>query len=132
MPILRLANKSTIAQHRQPGEAITEIRRALVNHECGSKKNVRVKLHYDDYRRVTLENRDYFYAPLPLTPFGIAVVLPQYGRYYIKVSDANLFCCSSVHRFDSTHFWIDAVIYLTGKQEDRKVQERQRFGILHR
>ncbi|CAB0031950.1 unnamed protein product [Trichogramma brassicae] len=70
---------------REPGEEITEIRRALVNHECGSKKSVRVKLHYDDYRRVTLESRDYFYAKLPLTPFGIAVVLPQYGRYYIKV-----------------------------------------------
>ncbi|XP_031786318.1 voltage-dependent calcium channel subunit alpha-2/delta-3 isoform X1 [Nasonia vitripennis] len=69
---------------REPGDEITEIRRALVNHECGSKKNVRVKLHYDDYRRVTLESRDYFYAALPLTPFGIAVVLPQYGRYYIK------------------------------------------------
>ncbi|KAL7294695.1 hypothetical protein TKK_0011996 [Trichogramma kaykai] len=71
---------------REPGEEITEIRRALVNHECGSKKSVRVKLHYDDYRRVTLESRDYFYAKLPLTPFGIAVVLPQYGRYYIKVN----------------------------------------------
>ncbi|XP_014218432.1 voltage-dependent calcium channel subunit alpha-2/delta-3 isoform X2 [Copidosoma floridanum] len=71
---------------REPGDEITEIRRALVNHECGSKLGVKVKLHYDDSRRVNLESRDYYYAPLPLTPFGIAVVLPQYGRYYIKVN----------------------------------------------
>ncbi|KAJ8670394.1 hypothetical protein QAD02_001653 [Eretmocerus hayati] len=70
---------------RDPGDEITEIRRALVNHECDSKKDVKVKLHYDDYRRVNLESRDYYYAPLPLTPFGIAVVLPKYGRFYIKV-----------------------------------------------
>lgn len=87
--ILKVSDEiiADLSYYREPGEDITEIRRALVNHECGSKKNVRVKLHYDDYRRVTLESRDYFYAALPLTPFGIAVVLPQYGRYYIKVSN---------------------------------------------
>ena len=62
-----------------------EIRQALVNHESGRKLGVKVKIHYSDYERVHLEQRDYFYAPLPLTPFGIAVVLPSYGRNWVKV-----------------------------------------------
>jgi len=44
-----------------------------------------VKLHYDDNRRVNLEKRDYFYAPLPGTPFSLAVVLSNYGTTWIKV-----------------------------------------------
>ncbi|XP_058802117.1 voltage-dependent calcium channel subunit alpha-2/delta-3 isoform X2 [Phymastichus coffea] len=74
------------SEPRVASDVIKKIRESLVNHTCGSEKNVKVKLHYDDWRRVTLESRDYFYAALPLTPFGIAVVLPQYGRYHIKVS----------------------------------------------
>lgn len=62
------------------------LRSALVDHKRGNMKDVPVKLHYDDYRRVTLERRDYFYAPLPGTPFGLAVALPNYGTTWIKVS----------------------------------------------
>ncbi|XP_011260159.1 voltage-dependent calcium channel subunit alpha-2/delta-3 isoform X2 [Camponotus floridanus] len=72
---------------RNPGPEILELRSALVDHKNGSMKGIPVKLHYDDNRRVTLEKRNYFYAPLPGTPFGLAVALPNYGTTWIKVGD---------------------------------------------
>lgn len=72
---------------RNPGPEVLELRAALVDHKRGSMKGVPVKLHYDDNRRVTLERRDYFYAPLPGTPFGLAVAIPNYGTTWIKVGD---------------------------------------------
>ncbi|XP_033327950.2 ca[2+] channel Muscle-specific alpha2/delta subunit isoform X1 [Megalopta genalis] len=72
---------------RNPGPEVLELRAALVDHKTGSMKGVPVKLHYDDNRRVTLERRDYFYAPLPGTPFGLAVAIPNYGTTWIKVGD---------------------------------------------
>ncbi|KAI4480013.1 hypothetical protein M0802_014306 [Mischocyttarus mexicanus] len=70
-----------------PGPEILALRSALVDHKRGNMRDVPVKLHYDDYRRVTLERRDYFYAPLPGTPFGLAVALPNYGTTWIKVTN---------------------------------------------
>ncbi|XP_076233881.1 ca[2+] channel Muscle-specific alpha2/delta subunit isoform X2 [Calliopsis andreniformis] len=72
---------------RNPGPEVLELRAALVDHQQGSMKGIPVKLHYDDNRRVTLERRDYFYAPLPGTPFGLAVAIPDYGTTWIKVGD---------------------------------------------
>lgn len=72
---------------RNPGPEILELRSALVDHKRGSMKGIPVKLHYDNNRRVTLERRDYFYAPLPGTPFSLAVALPNYGTTWIKVGD---------------------------------------------
>ncbi|CAL1679525.1 unnamed protein product [Lasius platythorax] len=72
---------------RNPGPEILELRSALVDHKRGSMKGIPVKLHYDDNRRVILERRDYFYAPLPGTPFGLAVAIPNYGTTWIKVGD---------------------------------------------
>lgn len=62
-----------------------ELRQELIDHKVGSMIKVPVKLHYDDNRRVTLEERDYYYSPLPQTPFSLAVVIPHYGRHWIKV-----------------------------------------------
>ncbi|XP_012164247.2 voltage-dependent calcium channel subunit alpha-2/delta-3 isoform X1 [Bombus terrestris] len=72
---------------RNPGPEVLELRAALVDHKKGSLKGVPVKLHYDDNRRVSLERRDYFFAPLPGTPFGLAVAIPNYGTTWIKVGD---------------------------------------------
>lgn len=56
-----------------------------MDHKRGNMTGIPVKLHYDDNRRVNLEKRDYFYAPLPGTPFSLAVVIPNYGTTWIKV-----------------------------------------------
>lgn len=50
-------------------------------------KDIPVKFHYDDNRRIILEKRDYYFAPLPGTPFGIAVAIPNYGKTWIKVTN---------------------------------------------
>ncbi|XP_053597575.1 voltage-dependent calcium channel subunit alpha-2/delta-3 isoform X2 [Microplitis demolitor] len=71
---------------RDPGPEVLKLRQALVDHQYGSMKDVPVKFHYDDSRRVMLEKRDYYYAPLPGTPFGIAVAIPNYGKTWIKVT----------------------------------------------
>lgn len=71
---------------------------------------VPVKLHYDDNRRVTLERRDYFYAPLPGTPFGLAVAIPHYGTTWIKVEHSLYLCrklpelqlCMRTHSYTPT------------------------------
>ncbi|PBC33968.1 Voltage-dependent calcium channel subunit alpha-2/delta-3 [Apis cerana cerana] len=74
---------------RNPGPEVLELRSALVDHKSGSLKSVPVKLHYDNNRRVILEKRDYYYAPLPGTPFGLAVAMSSsnYGKTWIKVGD---------------------------------------------
>ncbi|XP_044586306.1 voltage-dependent calcium channel subunit alpha-2/delta-3 isoform X1 [Cotesia glomerata] len=72
---------------RDPGTEILNLRQALVDHQYGSMKDVPVKFHYDDNRRVMLEKRDYYFAPLPGTPFGIAVAIPNYGKTWIKVTN---------------------------------------------
>lgn len=60
-----------------------------MDHKRGNMIEIPVKLHYDDKRRVHLEKRDYFYAPLPGTPFSLAVVIPNYGTTWIKVETAS-------------------------------------------
>lgn len=57
-------------------------------HETGKITDVPVKFHYDKMRRISPENQDYFYAPLPNTPFSLGLVLPsKYGKTWIKVGD---------------------------------------------
>jgi len=75
-------------EYRNPSPELLELRSALVDHKRGNMMGIPVKLHYDNNRRVNLEKRDYFYAPLPGTPFGLAVVLPNYGTTWIKVETA--------------------------------------------
>ncbi|XP_046603816.1 voltage-dependent calcium channel subunit alpha-2/delta-3 isoform X1 [Neodiprion virginianus] len=72
---------------RIPGEEVLTLRAALVNHRNGTLSNVTMKFHYDDYRRVTFEKRNYFYEALPGTPFGLAIALPEYGTKWINVGE---------------------------------------------
>ncbi|XP_060667077.1 voltage-dependent calcium channel subunit alpha-2/delta-3 [Drosophila nasuta] len=73
---------------REPGESILNIRRAMVNHEAKEFKDISVKFHYDKMRRVSEEKQDYFFAPLPNTPFTLGIVMPSdYGKTWIKVGD---------------------------------------------
>ncbi|EDW03637.1 GH10400 [Drosophila grimshawi] len=73
---------------RQPGDSILNIRGAMVHHESKEFKNIPVKFHYDKMRRVSEEKQDYFFAPLPNTPFTLGIVMPsEYGKTWIKVGD---------------------------------------------
>lgn len=73
---------------REPGEKLLNLREALVTHEWGKMLNVTVRFHYDKMRRVSLESYNYYYAPLPNTPFSLGLAIPNgYGNTWIKVGD---------------------------------------------
>ncbi|XP_067001120.2 voltage-dependent calcium channel subunit alpha-2/delta-3 isoform X2 [Anabrus simplex] len=73
---------------RELSPEILELREAMVNHTEGEILGLRMKFHYDDMRRVGIETRDYYFAPLKNTPFSIGIALPQnYGYTWLRVSD---------------------------------------------
>lgn len=50
--------------------------------------NLTVKFHYDKMRRISQENYDYYFEPLPNTPFSLGLAIPsEYGNTWIKVGD---------------------------------------------
>lgn len=59
----------------------------LVGHRFDSMPNVTVRFHYDKMRRVSLENYNYYYAPLPRTPFSLGLAIPAYENTYIQYED---------------------------------------------
>ncbi|XP_037958547.1 voltage-dependent calcium channel subunit alpha-2/delta-3 [Teleopsis dalmanni] len=76
---------------REPGDSILELRSAMVRYQTGEFKDISVKFHYDKMRRVSEEKQDYFFAPLPNTPFSLGIVLPsEYGKTWIKVGEEVL------------------------------------------
>ncbi|XP_067621341.1 voltage-dependent calcium channel subunit alpha-2/delta-3 [Eurosta solidaginis] len=76
---------------RKPGESILQLRSAMVQYQAGEFKDISVKFHYDNMRRVSEEKQDYFFAPLPNTPFSLGIVLPsEYGKTWIKVGEEVL------------------------------------------
>ena len=73
---------------REPGESILKLRSEMVRYHTGEVKDISVKFHYDNMRRVSEEKQDYFFAPLPNTPFSLGIVLPtEYGKTWIKVGE---------------------------------------------
>uniref|UniRef100_A0A336MH80 CSON014735 protein n=1 Tax=Culicoides sonorensis TaxID=179676 RepID=A0A336MH80_CULSO len=73
---------------RNPDPTILDLRQRMVNNEKGEMLNVPVRFHYDNMRRISQERQDYYYAPLPNTPFSLAIALPSdYGSTWIKVGD---------------------------------------------
>lgn len=80
---------------RDPSELILEIRKKLVESEKGKKLKVPVRFHYDKMRRISQEDQDFYFAPLPHTPFSLGLVLPHdYGKihskYYSKVYNNSI------------------------------------------
>lgn len=66
---------------RDPSNLILEIRKKLVESEVGEKLKVPVRFHFDKMRRISQEYQDFYFAPLPHTPFSLGLVLPHdYGK----------------------------------------------------
>ncbi|XP_076262378.1 ca[2+] channel Muscle-specific alpha2/delta subunit isoform X2 [Rhynchophorus ferrugineus] len=73
---------------RNVSKTLRELRTALVNGSEGSIRNIKLKYHYDDNKRVSEEYYDYYFSPLENTPFSIAIALPSnYGNYSLEVGD---------------------------------------------
>ncbi|KAF6216162.1 hypothetical protein GE061_000501 [Apolygus lucorum] len=73
---------------RTPSPEILELREAMINSDGSKKLGLSIKFHYDDFRRVGVETRNYYFAPLAKTPFTMGLVLPDsYGDFWIKAGD---------------------------------------------
>lgn len=73
---------------RLPSETLLELRQHLVAHSKGSMLGVPVRFHYDKMRRVAQSKQDFYFAPIPHTPFSLGIALPHdYGNTWIKVGD---------------------------------------------
>ncbi|CAH1392783.1 unnamed protein product [Nezara viridula] len=80
-----------VTEPRKPHEDILKLREVMVNGTEGSTHGLKIKFHYDDMRRVGVEKRNYFYAPLNNTPFTMGLVLPHsYGNFWVKAGDEIL------------------------------------------
>ncbi|BES90454.1 VWA N-terminal [Nesidiocoris tenuis] len=78
---------------RSPSPEILELREAMLLSEggTGKKTGLKIKFHYDNFRRVGVETRNYYFAPLANTPFYMGLVLPDsYGDFWIKAGDEIL------------------------------------------
>lgn len=73
---------------RDPDPLILDLRQRMIDFDIGKLLGVPVRFHYDNMRRISQERQDYYFAPLPNTPFSLAIVLPSdYGSTWIKVGD---------------------------------------------
>lgn len=73
---------------RVPSEKVLELRKNLVESATGKMLDIPVRFHYDKMRRVSRQSQDFYYTPLPHTPFSLGLVLPSvYGKTWIKVGD---------------------------------------------
>jgi voltage-dependent calcium channel alpha-2/delta-4 len=58
---------------RVPSVVMEEMRANLVDGKTGSLLNVSVLFDYDDLRRIEKSRQDYYYAPIPYTPFSLGI-----------------------------------------------------------
>lgn len=78
---------------RVPSEKLLEIRENLVMHRNGNIQDVPVLFHYDERRRIAQTKQDYYFAPIPHTPFSLGIgelckfhTRIQLNRFYIDNS----------------------------------------------
>ncbi|CAG9855322.1 unnamed protein product [Phyllotreta striolata] len=73
---------------RQITETAQRLRQAMVDGETGSIKNVTLRYHYDNMKRVFEAKYDYYFTPIEKTPFTIGLAVPhQTGMYSVEVRD---------------------------------------------
>ncbi|KAG8330702.1 Voltage-dependent calcium channel subunit alpha-2/delta-4 [Homalodisca vitripennis] len=75
---------------------LMDLRHDMIEQKEGETE-LRVKVHYDDMKRVTIRRHKYFYHPIDDTPFSLGLALPDgYGMYEvlaeqeIKLSHINV------------------------------------------
>lgn len=77
-----------LTTERHVGDDLLKLRTHLVNGDRGKMLNLSVRFHYDNFKRASIEQQDYYFAPLNYTPFAMALVLPSgYGNTWIKVME---------------------------------------------
>ena len=60
------------------------MRKDMVDQKEGMA-SLKVKVHLDDMKRVTVREQDYFYYNISNTPFTLGIALPaKYGKYRVR------------------------------------------------
>ncbi|XP_073994838.1 voltage-dependent calcium channel subunit alpha-2/delta-3-like isoform X3 [Rhodnius prolixus] len=77
-----------VQEPRSPSADILKLRKMMVSGVEGKLLGLKIKFHYGNMRRIGVETRNYYFAPLNSTPFTMGLVLPQpYGNHWIKAGD---------------------------------------------
>lgn len=83
-----MVENDTYTSRPEIGPILAELRRLALNHTVEKRLEVPVRFHYDKMRRVSEELYDYYFAPLPSTPFTLGLAIPStYGQQMIRVGD---------------------------------------------
>lgn len=73
---------------REIGETLLKLRNDFVSGGKGIIKNITLKYHYDNTRRITRAKYDYYYASINNTPFTVVISIPHnYGQFIVEVGD---------------------------------------------
>lgn len=79
---VELVNENDTSEGNQTMKK-AEMRKGMIDRKIGYKELV-VKIHFDNMRRVVTRRNYYYYGPLEKTPFILVTALPRpYGRNYI-------------------------------------------------
>lgn len=58
---------------REPCDKLLELRHAMVDHSSGKIVGIPVRFHYDSMRRAANSTQDFYFAPIPHTPFSLGI-----------------------------------------------------------
>lgn len=58
---------------RVTSETLLELRSNLVHHKRGEMLGIPVRFHYDKMRRAAQSKQDFYFAPIPYTPFSLGI-----------------------------------------------------------
>ena len=66
------------------GDDVFQMRKDMVDQKEGMA-SLKVKVHLDDMKRVTVREQDYFYYNISNTPFTLGIALPaKYGKFRVR------------------------------------------------
>ena len=74
-------------EHDEPrynDSTLYNIRKEMVDQKEGEGR-MKVKVHMDNMKRVTVREQDYFYYSIENTPFTLGIALPdKYGKFRVE------------------------------------------------
>jgi voltage-dependent calcium channel alpha-2/delta-4 len=70
---------------RVPCTRLQDLRRGMVMAQTSKEINISVKFHYDSMRRVAEVSQDFYFTPIPHTPFSLGIGKLNFLNFYKKI-----------------------------------------------